>query len=424
MSVKLLLAGRRGGDAPLLSPAENVRPWLRQAERWFQQSAREWLESSHLGIGPEGAPVLRLRLHPAAGEVSLLATTRGRLVVSAETTAVGPGYHVFLCDLLKALGHALDIHWADADEAMGVGDPTGYFHTDDAGPVEVHMLAWLQDSVGQVLRMRSRGESGFAMSMRFGHTFEYPGALLTPLGPRDERWMRRVYEDPRLGMDVFPWWKQGVGAHSRLGRALCRLWTEVVWRPPLLEEERRLLRDVARTLELAWREDPEQPYPFREWREVLGYLGMGGTLAEVVHGQAESRPGRGPSIGYRRGSVHVALPEGWEIRIPGSLAEAHLEDGTWVARDHRRSVRFVPLEDGAEDSLAATQAERRAMELEHRGERVSGRASLHMEPGECRLTAVCSSGRHRALCVVSFDDPEEEDWALGTWRSLDHAAAA
>jgi len=28
------------------------------------------------------------------------------------------------------------------------------------------------------------------------------------------------------------------------------------------------------------------------------------------------------------------------------------------------------------------------------------------------------------LCVVSFDDPEEQDWALGTWRSLDHAVAA
>ncbi|WP_163863714.1 hypothetical protein [Myxococcus eversor] len=424
MSVKLLLAGRRGGDVPFTSSPDNSRAWLRQVEQWFQDNAREWLEGSHLSAGPHGAPLLRLRLHPAAGEVSILAASGARVVISAETTAVGPGYHVFLCDLLKAMGQALHLHWAEPDEAMGVGDPTGYFHTDDAGPVEVHMLAWLQESVGQVLRLRSRGQSGFAMSMRFGHTFEYPGALLTPLGPRDERWMRRVYEDPRVGMDVFPWWKQGVGAQARLGRALCRLWTEVVWRPPLLQEERRLMREVARALELAWREDPELAYPWREWREVLGYLGVGGTLAELVHRHAAFHAAKGPPIGYRRGAVQVALPAGWEIRIPGSLAEAHLEDGTWVARDHRRSVRFVPLEDATEDGLVPTSAERRAMELEHRGERVSGRASLHMEPGECRLTAVCSSGRHRALCVVSFDDPEEEDWALGTWRSLDHAVAA
>ncbi|AGC41806.1 hypothetical protein MYSTI_00456 [Myxococcus stipitatus DSM 14675] len=421
MSLKVLLAGRRGGDVCLLSPSWSSGSWLELVEQWFQHHAKEWLESSRMETGPLGAPVLKLRLHPAAGEISILATSNLRMIVSAETSAVGPGYHIFVCDLFKALGQALDIEWADANEAERVGDPTGYFHTGDAGPVEVYMLAWLQESVGQVLRMRSRGAAGCAMSMRFGHVFEHPGALLTPLGPRDERWMRRVYEDPRLGIDVFPWWKQGEGAHARLGRALCRLWTEVVWRPPLLDEERRLMRKVARTLEQAWREDPSLTYPWREWREVLGYLGVGGTLAEFVHQQAETHPARGPSLGYRRGAVHVALPEGWAIRIPGSLAEAHLEDGTWVARDHRRTVRFTPLEDGALPSMTEHPA---MMELEHHGQRVSGRASLRKEAGECRLTAVCSSGPHRALCVVSFDDPEEEDWALGTWRSLDHASSA
>jgi hypothetical protein len=69
-------------------------------------------------------------------------------------------------------------------------------------------------------------------------------------------------------------------------------------------------------------------------------------------------------------------------------------------------------------------AERTALELVHHGERVSGRATLHVEPGECRLTALCRAGERSALCVVSFDDPEEQDWALGTWHSLDHDAAA
>lgn len=423
MSVKLLLAGRRDVDANPFSSSDSAQPWLRRALAWFYEHTEELLESAHMSTGPHGAPLLRLRLHPAAGEVSILAATSGRVVVSAETSAVGPGYHVYLCDILKQLGQVLGVTWTDANEAAGVGDPTGYFHTGDAGPVEVYMLASLQESVAQVLRMRRQGESGFGLSMRFGHTFEHPGALLTPLGPRDERWLRNVYEDPRRGMDVFPWWTPGLHARTRLNRALCRLWTDVVWRAPLLDEERALLRDVARLLESAWREDASLPYPWREWQEVLGYLGIGGTLAEEVRRRAATANG-GPPMGYRRGAVQVVLPEGWEIRIPGSLAEAHLQDGTWVARDHRRSVRFVPLEDGVEDSLALTSAERRALELVHHGARVSGRASLHVGPGECRLTAVCRSGRRRALCVVSFDDPEEQDWALGTWRSLDHAAVA
>ncbi|NOK13755.1 hypothetical protein [Corallococcus exercitus] len=422
--MKLLLAGRRGASDPLFAPPEAPLPWLQRVEAWVQQVADGVLEGSRIEDGPQGAPVLRLRLHPAAPEVSLLAATQERIVVSAETSAVGPGYHRYLVELLKNLGDLHGISWAPPDEDVGVGDATGYFHTGDAGPIEEHFLGWLQHSVGQVLRMRSLGNSGFGLSMRFGHTFQHPGALLTPLGPRDERWLRTVHEDPRQGTDVFPWWNPGVDARERFTRAMCRLWTDVVWRSPLLEEERQRLRDVARLLEQAWREDPTLPYPWREWQEVLGYLGMGGTVAEEVHRRALESPGVGPSIGYRRGSVQVALPEGWEIRIPGSLAETRLGDGSWVARDHRRTVRVLPLEDSVEDSLAPTSPERRALELEHHGARVSGRASLHMGPGECRLTALCRSGNRRALCVVSFDDPDERDWALGTWRSLDHAVAA
>jgi hypothetical protein len=423
--MKLLLAGRRGASDPLSAAPEPALPWLQRVEAWCEEAAAPALEEApRIEPGPQDAPVLRLRLHPAASEVSLLAASQERIVVSADTSAAGPGYHRYLVDLLKSLSAAHGITWAPPDEDAGVGDATGYFHSGDASAVEPAFLAWLQQSVNQVLAMRSLGSSGFALSMRFGHTFQHPGALLTPLGPRDESWLREVHDDPRRGTDIFPWWSPGLDATERLNRARCRLWTDVVWRPPLLEEERQRLRDVARLLEQAWREDPTLPYPWREWQEVLGYLGQGGTVAEEVHRRALESPGVGPSIGYRRGSVQVALPQGWEIRIPGSLAEARLQDGSWVARDHRRTVRVVPLEDSVEEQLAPTSPERRTLELEHHGARVSGRASLHVGPGECRLTALCRSGRRRALCVVSFDDPDEQDWALGTWRSLDFAVAA
>ncbi len=421
MSVKLLLAGRYMGGELASSPPEEPALWLRRVEQWFHEAAGELLESSRITEGPQGSPLLLVRLHPAAGEVSLLAAGQARLVVSAETSAVGPGYHIYLCDLLKQLGQALRITWADEEASEGVGDPTGYFFTGDTGPVEEHMLEGLSDVAAQVVNLRKQGRSGFALSLRFGHVFEHPGALLTPLGPRDDDWLRAVAEEPQRGKDVFPWWEPGIHAASWRGRALSRLWTEVVWRPPLLDEERRLLRNVARLLERAWREDPTLEYPWREWQEVLGFLGLGGTLAEEVSRRA-SLVAEGPRIGYRRGLVHVLLPNGWEIRIPGSLAEEHLRDGSWVARDHRRTVRFVPLEDA--DDIAPDNAERRAMELEHHGARVSGRASLHVGPSECRLTALCQAGKRRALCVVSFDDPEEKDWAVDTWHSLDRAAAA
>ncbi|XXF78599.1 hypothetical protein P2318_02240 [Myxococcaceae bacterium GXIMD 01537] len=420
MAVRLLLAGKYGGAESLFEPPDAPAPWLRRVERWLRENAREVLVSARHTVGPQDAPLLLVRLHPAAGEVSILAAGEARVVVSADTAAVGAGYHRFLCDVLTQLGDALHITWAERNDAEGVGDPTGYFPRGDASGVEPAMLEWLRTAAQRVLEMRGRGRSNMALSLRFGHTFEHPGALLTPMGPRDEAWLRAVAEDPRRGRDVFPWEAPGINAASRLGRALCLLWTEVVWRPPLLDEERQRLRDVARLLELAWREDPSLPYPWREWQEVLGYLGVGGTLAEEVHRRAATAPG-GPSIGYRRGDVRVALPQGWKIRIPGSLAEEFLPDGSWVARDHRRTVRFVPL-DGTQP-MPPIATEQRALEFEHQGERVSGRASLHVEPGGGRLTAVCRAGEHGALCVIGFDDPDEQDWALATWRSLDRAIA-
>ncbi|KFA92697.1 hypothetical protein [Archangium violaceum] len=421
MGVKLLLAGWYGGDG-LFSAPEAPWPWLRRVERWVRAAAEELLESSRTVEGPRG-PILFLRLHPAAEEVAIVAAGQGRVVVLANTSMVGPGYHRYLCDLLHALGDALRIDWADpALTVAGVGDPTGYFHTGDPSDIAPCMLGWLGTMAGRVLDFRRHGHSGATLSLRPGHGFEHPGALLTPMGPRDEAWLRAVHEDPLRGRDIFPWWEPGQGASTKLGRALSLIWTEMVWRPPLLEEERHRFREVARLLESAWREAPELSYPWREWQQVLGYLGVGGTLAEEVSRRAVEAP-VGPLIGYRRGAVQVTLPEGWEIRIPGSLAEQRLADGSWVARDHRRSVRFVPLQDDVQ-GIAPGPEESLPYEFQHQGERVSGRATLHVEPGECRLTALCEAGTHRALCVVSFDDPEEQDWALGTWRSLDHAAAA
>ncbi|MBF5046465.1 hypothetical protein FGE12_28890 [Aggregicoccus sp. 17bor-14] len=419
MAVRLVLAGRYGGAAGLQSsglPGASAEDaplrWLERVQVWVAQQAGELLEGARMDSDAQGRPVLRLQLHPAAEEVSVVAAGQHRVVVVADTTAVGPGYHRYLCELLHRLGGAFSVAWADAHADEGVGDPTGYFHTGDAAPLEGHMLAWLADTAGSVLALRSLGHANLALSLRPGHAFDPGGAaVLTPMGPRDEAWVQAVHEDPARGRDVFPWWEEGTGPRVRLGRALSRLWTEMVWRPPLLEEERRMFRSVARLLESAWREDPSLAYPWREWRELLGFLGVGGTLAEEVSRQALQTP-EGPRIGYRRGTVQVTLPQGWAIRIPGSLAEAVLPDGSWVARDHRRSVRVL-----AERGLPA--ALEHGGEYEHKNARVTGYGDVVEEGDSGRLTALCDAGDRRALCIVTYDDLDEKAWALETWRTLD-----
>lgn len=419
MGLRLVLAGRAQA---LFTPAVQPGPFLSRVEDWLKRETAELLEDARFDVDGQGRPNLFMRLHPAADDVAFAAADGGALVVAANTYTVGPGYHRYLCDLLRRLGQEFHIVWADQDVANEVGDPTGYFHSGDAGALEGNMLSWLSDVAGQALALHRGGQSTVALSLRFGHTFDAPAPLLTPMGPRDVSWLEAVRADPRSGIDVFPWWDAGTRGATQLGRAKTRLWTEMVWRPPLVEEERRLFRDVAGRLAAAYRDDPSLDFPWQEWRDLLGYLGMGGTLSEEVARRAADE-GVDARIGYRRRPVRVSLPEGWSLRIPGSLAESTLPNRTWVARDHRRMIRFTPLEPSPKGEGLPEGAKSMAI-LEHRGERVRSRAMVRTAGETCSVIALCQSGDRRALCAITSDDPDDHDWTLETWRSIDMQSLA
>jgi len=419
MGVRLVLAGR---SEALVAPLDAPAPWLGRMESWLKQETAELLEGARFDVDSQGRPNLFMRLHPAAEDVSFAAAGGGRFVVAANTYTVGPGYHRYLCDLLRRLGEEFQIVWVDADAAQQVGDPTGYFHSGDAEALERNMLQWLSDAAGQALAMHRAGRSTVALSLRFGHTFDVQAPLLTPMGPRDLSWLEAVHADPRSGMDVFPWWDEGTRGTTQLGRAMTRLWTEMVWRPPLLEEERRLFKDVAERLAAAYRDDPTLDFPWTEWRDLLGYLGVGGTLSEEVSRRAASQEAA-DLIGYRRLPVRVALPEDWSLRIPGSLAEALLPNHTWVARDHRRTIRFSPLERSS-GAPQLPEGARSMSVVEHRGQRVRSRALVRTAGEACNLIALCQAGDRRALCAITSEDPDDHDWMMETWRSIDMLSLA
>jgi hypothetical protein len=404
--MKVLLAGRK---LDLLTP-EPPLVWLRGVRAWFEEATGGAIERTRADVETHGAPLLLLRLHPAAEDVSILAAGEGRVVVSANTASVGPGYHRWLCELLRRFGEANQVSWAERDEANGIGDTTGYFDSRDGAALEDQMLRWLKGAAARALQLRQSGQASVGLSMRFGHTFAREAPLVTPMGPRDDAWLRAVSDDPRRGTDVFPWWDPGDTPRARLNRAQTRLWTEMVWRPPLLDEERKAFRAIASLLESAWREDPTLAYPWREWRELLAFLGVGGTLAEEISRRAEGLED-GPRIGYRRGEVDVALKGGWSMRIPGSLAEGPLPDGSWVAREHRRLIRWGPLDAGTGELPRGDERE----QLHFDKPRVRSHAAVQ----KASLTAICDAGNSRGLLSIRFDDADDRDWAVETWRSID-----
>jgi hypothetical protein len=417
---------------------------LDRVESWIEQHAGEPLEKVRLGRDGEDRPAVVANLHPSAEDVEIAVPEPGRVVVSAKTSTVGPGYHAFLCDLLHRLGDAMDIDWDGPADDSGSRDETGYFHTGDRQALEDEFLRWLRGVVTVIVDGLEDEYQWLMISMAIGHHYHHHGPLVTPMGPRDLHWLGAVAEDPRRGIDLFPWWAAGIGAPFHLGRALTRMWRDVRWREPLTEDEGRLLMDVHLDLARAFRLDPSPDYPWREWRDLMEYIEVhfgyletgsdGDDLEAEVRRRAAAIDVEAslPLIGYRRRPVRVDLTDGWSIEVPGEMTEEWDEEGLWTARDADRAVFFksygLSTEDGGQpeareilESLTLPEGRR----LEHGNEGPIGQAVVAphepADDGAWQLTAHNAIDGGLAVCNIIFRDPAERNWAVATWRTLRHS---
>jgi hypothetical protein len=444
MGVGLYLKGHIAAEGKLTRA--QAESWLKRVARWLPGAAGECWLGSRQGRRDGKWPALFLSLHPGAEEVELWLTASGRLTASATTSPVGPGYHVFVCELLRQLGEQFAVAWQGPD-ADGSGDETGYFHSGDRSAVEGHFLGWIRTLAGQV-----SGLSGEMTAVRIAMPLECELTIdegaVTPLGPRGADWFKAVAAAPRRSLDFFAWWPAGFGAEFYRGRALTRLWSDVRWRPPLEEndDEADLLIGVLKDLEKAYLLNPALDYPWREWHELYGYLteAFGDTealeserpdLPELVARKAAATAD-GPRVGYRRRPVTVALSDGWKITVPGEFAENWDEDEVWVGWDGERTVRFkayglrgadgsVPGADQLLDMSVRSWEDEGCERLpDYEQGPVRGRAIFgpHVENGRSlwKLNAFSATPGHVALCNCYFDEAADRDWAVAVWHSLTH----
>src|SRR5437870_41727 len=116
---------------PTAGTGESAADWLEQVAAWLEGHEAEPLMLCRAAQCDHGEPALFVQIHPGAEEVELCVPEPGRLIASAKTSTVGPGYHIFLCDRLRALGEHFGLAWHDPDDAEGTGDETGYFFSHD-----------------------------------------------------------------------------------------------------------------------------------------------------------------------------------------------------------------------------------------------------------------------------------------------------
>src|SRR4051794_20493022 len=85
---------------------------LHKIERRVLEACSDlWPTSYHQTY--EGRPLLGVRIHPGGEDVEFVLEDDRTLLVTANTSSVGPGYHINVCDLLRSLGAQLNLKWKE-----------------------------------------------------------------------------------------------------------------------------------------------------------------------------------------------------------------------------------------------------------------------------------------------------------------------
>jgi hypothetical protein len=432
-----------GSYKPPARKKDPVDAWLQAVSNWFDEDIAgddfwgHFFTRCRIGRTYDGKPALFVYIHPAGEDVEFQVPESGRVIVSTKTSTVGPGYHTALCRLMHRFGEDKKVRWHPAgDEDNASQDETGYFFSGDRAAVEEEMLQHLKAIARiSVDTLEATGHTLETWHMPIGHSYDYPGGVRTPLGVRAAEWIRAVVDNPRNGIDIYPWWEEGLAPQFYLGRALCELWSKVRWRPVLTDEEYDDWDYVHRDLCHAYEADPSLDYPWREWAELIDILdGSEGAsmvsrdLRPEIKKRAARVPRDLPLIGYRRYPVKVDLVDGWSIRIPGTMTEAW-EEGTWSAWDGQRTVWFTAWSFKANDDSPIPAAKvlkeltlREGDPIQHRQDRLIGKAVVRETEEEEKVlqnvNAFSAVDGKAALCNIFYEDKADYDWAVATWHSL------
>ena len=407
---------QKRGLIPRTPPGDRL---LADAAVWLAGEYADAVRSTRQRTLDDGSHELAVDLHPAVPPLQLVASDSGRVMAVAETAVAGPGYHRFLGRVLERLGTEVGIEWMDGDGATTFLDRPG---------AEQAYLAWLGPQLARAKVAAGRGQRGIHLGLPPGTRYTTDAAIATVLGPRDEAWLDAAMADPRVALDITPWWADATDGRYLLHRALTLLWLEVRWRAPAVEGETDLLDEVHRLLTRAYPMDPALPYPWHAWAELCAYRGISDQMARQVASRAAREPEPDPPVGYRRDPVRITH-EGWGLEVPGWYAERRTPE-EWWGGGTGRSITIAATRTGLSDGTpmpAQAFVEQFATDLgpdalAHRDGEVLGRARLTtdassgVEIGVLEgYSAIRGSG---AAMRVSFDDPADWSWAVETWRSL------
>ena len=177
-----------------------------------------------------------------------------------------------------------------------------------------------------------------------GTRYTFEGAIATALGPRDDAWLESAIADPRVAIEVTPWWSDATDRRYLLNRALALMWLAGALAQAGDRRRGRAARGRPSTA-VEGLSDRTRP--------ALSMARLGG--AHLLHGlrgrddapgqlRTKLEPAEAP-IGYRRDPVSISH-EGWALEIPGEFAERRTEE-EWWGGGAGRSVTLAATDTGS-----------------------------------------------------------------------------
>lgn len=279
-----------------------------------------------------------------------------RVTLSAKTNGTGPGYHAYIVDLLERMKEPCSLSWNDDS----VEDESGYWHNRDFGDLQTAMANWLGDLAEYLVEHFPHNDaSGLALSMSTDRLPDNgPHYAAHPLGWREQDFFLNAEKNgPAYDecASYFIWWERRPDAGMFRKCALCLMWCECNWLPPVTDIEKALFTTIFLCLEKAWDDDSSLAYPVREWKEMARLSGSKEIMEELNRRFPGDAP-ETPEIGYLRNKVQRELGNGWRMVMPGALHET-VDDEDPTVRifwNERHTMRLSLYAVGGEDLTAAS----------------------------------------------------------------------
>ncbi|HEY3523529.1 MAG TPA: hypothetical protein VGK63_07470 [Candidatus Limnocylindrales bacterium] len=417
---------------------------LADLEAWLRSEYADAVRSTRPTEPGAGVSGIAVRLHPGAPELTLTADDLGRVAARAVVSYLGAGYETFVRRLLERAGEDLEIAWdtdqvalADGGVAVGrgsaVAEASSGLSSDRRARAERDQLTWLGLALAGARSSVRRGAGGIHLGIEPGIRFDSDAAIVTPLGPRDEAWLERAADDPRVAIEICPWWLDATDARYLLNRALCLMWTEVRWRPPVDDADRAAVDEALNLLKRAYPLDPALPFPWHEWQELIDLRGSQTvvTRPDAMGRQVAERAGADVApfapIGYRRRDVTI-VHQGWRLVVPGTYADRRMDE-EWTGWEGGRRITIAATETGDERGPMRPQAFLAQVAGDF------GDEAIRHEDGDlvgvARLTAGSEDGISVGLLEgfsavlgsgaairIEFHDAADWSWAIEQWRAL------